>query len=216
MARTRNRPLPAGRMESSVALAFGIAPACISVPLLTFAVNPLTGLLGVIALLSYVMMYTPLKQRTTISTLVGSLPGAMPALMGWTAVTGAIEVGGLAVFGVLFLWQIPHTHAIALFRTKEYQRAGLKTLPGERGQETTRYAIVLYLAAQVQLSLMLFPLGIAGRWYLAVASVLGGLYFLYALSGMRSGGARWGKNLFLISIAYLPLLFIALVLDGIQ
>jgi heme o synthase len=214
MSRTMNRPLPSGRMEPQVALLFGVLLSCVSVPLLTFAVNPLTGLLGVIALLSYVMLYTPLKQRTTASTLIGSVPGAMPALMGWTAVTGRLDVGGLAIFGVLFLWQIPHFHAIALFRRKEYARAGLKILPEERGEETTRYAILFYLAAQVQLSLLLLPLGVAGKWYTAIAALLGGGYFLYALSGIRSGGPRWARNLFFLSIIYLPLLFAAMVLDG--
>jgi len=216
MARTKDRPLPAGRMEPRTALVFGIALAFVAVPMLSFAVNPLTGLLGVIALTSYVMLYTPLKQRTTIATLVGSLPGAMPPLLGWTAVTGRLDAGGLVIFGILFLWQIPHFHAIALIRVKEYSRAGLKTLPGERGAHTTRYAILLYLAAQVQLSVMLFPLGVAGRWYLAVATILGASYFLYALKGIKNGGAKWAKKLLLFSFVYLRILFIAMVLDGLS
>lgn len=216
MARTKNRPLPAGRLAPQVALVFGLTLVGVAVPVLTFLVDPLTGLLGVIAFISYVLLYTPMKQRSTIATLVGSVPGAMPALMGWTAATGSIDVGGLAVFGVLFLWQIPHFHAIALFRRKDYHRAGLKILPVERGDEVTRYAILFYLAAQVQLSLMLFPLGVAGVWYLAAAAILGGVYFVYALVGLRHGGPRWARNLFLLSIAYLPLLFGAMILDGVQ
>ncbi len=216
MTRTRNRPLPTGRLEPRVALIFGIAQALIAVPLLSFAVNPLTGVLGVIALVSYVMMYTPLKQRSTLATIVGSLPGAMPALLGWTAVTHRLDTGGLVVFGILFLWQIPHFHAISIFRQKEYSRAGLKTLPGERGVHTTRYAILFYLGAQVQLSLMLFPLGVAGRWYLASAAVLGAVYFVYALAGISRGGPRWAKKLFVYSIVYLPLLYTSMVLDGLS
>lgn len=215
MARTRNRPLPAGRMEPAQALFFGIALSLVAVPILSFGVNPLTGFLGVIALVSYVMLYTPLKQRSTIATLVGSVPGAMPPLLGWTAVTGRLDIGGLLVFGILFLWQIPHFHAIALFRRKEYARAGLKTLPGERGASATRQTILFYLLAQVQLSILLYPIGVAGVWYLATAIVLGGAYLAYAIAGFRSGGPRWARNLFLISIAYLPLLFIAMVLDGV-
>ena len=153
MARTRTRPLPAGRMQPRVALVFGLAQALVAAPLLTFAVHPLTGLLGVIAFLSYVLLYTPLKQRTTVATLIGSIPGAMPPLLGWTAATGSLDVGGLALFGVMFVWQIPHFHAIALFRRKDYDRAGLKILPTTRGEATTRQAIVFYLAVQVQLSL---------------------------------------------------------------
>ena len=214
MARTKTRPLPAGRMDPAVALAFGVAQAVVAVPLLTFAVHPLTGFLGVVAFLSYVCLYTPLKQRTTIATLIGSVPGAMPPLLGWTAATGSLNAGALALFGVMFLWQIPHFHAIALFRRKDYDRAGLKILPSERGEVTTRHAIVFYLALQVQVSLLLFPLGVAGRWYLLTAALAGGGYFLYGLRGLAAGGPRWAKNLFLLSILYLPVLFAALVLDG--
>jgi heme o synthase len=216
MARTKSRPLPAGRMDPAIALAFGVTQALLAVPLLTFAVHPLTGLLGVVAFLSYVCLYTPLKQRTTIATLIGSVPGAMPPLLGWTAATGSIDLAGLALFSVMFLWQIPHFHAIALFRRKDYDRAGLKILPSARGEETTRHAIVFYLAVQVQVSLLLFPLGVAGRWYLLTAALLGGGYFLYGLRGLASGGPRWARNLFLLSIFYLPALFTALVLDGVQ
>ena len=214
MARTKTRPLPAGRMDPAVALAFGVAQAVVAVPLLTFAVHPLTGFLGVVAFLSYVCLYTPLKQRTTIATLIGSVPGAMPPLLGWTAATGSLNAGALALFGVMFLWQIPHFHAIALFRRKDYDRAGLKILPSERGEVTTRHAIVFYLGLQIQVSLLLFPLGVAGRWYLLTAALAGGGYFLYGLRGLAAGGPRWAKNLFLLSILYLPVLFAALVLDG--
>ena len=214
MARTRNRPLPAGRMEPIWALGFGVALAAISVPLLSFAVNPLTGFLGVVALVSYVLWYTPLKQRSALATIVGGLPGAMPPLLGWTAVTGRLDTGGLVIFGILFLWQIPHFNAIALFRRKEYARAGLKTLPGEKGARVTRISILLYSMALVQLSLMLYPLGVAGRGYLVVAAILGAATIGYAVWGVRAGCARWARRVFLLSIVYLPLLFIAMVLDG--
>ena len=214
MSRTRTRPLPAGRMDPNVALVFGLALVAIAVPLLTFGVNALTGLCGVVAFISYVMLYTPMKQRTTIATIVGSLPGAMPALMGWTAVTGRLDPGGLVIFGVLFFWQIPHFHAIALFRSKEYSRAGLKILPVESGVEVTRLAIVLYTAIQVQLSLLLYPLGVAGLWYTATAAILGGSYFIYAVVGLRNGDAKWARQFFLFSIVYLPLLFTVMVFDG--
>lgn len=214
MARTKNRPLPGGRMDPRVALYFGLATVGTSVPLLTFGVNALTGLCGVVAFISYVMMYTPLKQRTTIATLIGSLPGALPALMGWTAVTGRLDAGGLVIFGVLFFWQIPHFHAISLFRSKDYGRAGLKILPLESGVELTRLAIVLYTAVQVNVSLLLYPLGVAGIWYTATAVILGGSYFLYALVGLRNGGPKWARRFFLFSIIYLPVLFTVMVIDG--
>jgi protoheme IX farnesyltransferase len=214
MARTKTRPLPAGRMDPRVALVFGLVTVAISVPLLTFGVNALTGLCGAVAFVSYVMLYTPMKQRSTVATLVGSLPGAMPALMGWTAVTGRLDAGGLVIFGILFFWQIPHFHAISLFRSDEYSKAGLKILPVESGLEVTRLAIVLYTAVQVQVSLMLYPLGVAGVWYLATAALMGGAYFVYAIVGLRNGGPSWARRFFLFSIVYLPLLFTVMVIDG--
>lgn len=217
MSRTSNRPLPAGRLDPHVALGFGVVQAFISVPVLTFALNPLTGMLGVIALLSYVTVYTPLKQRTTIATLIGAVPGAMPVLMGWSAASGTIDIGGLAVFSLLFLWQIPHFHAIALFRHKEYARAGLKTLPGERGERAATRAIVGYLAVQVAVSLALYPLGVAGMAYLVTAAVAGALYLALGIAGLvGDAGPRWGKQIFLASIVYLPLLFVVLMLNGQQ
>ncbi|MEZ4468518.1 MAG: protoheme IX farnesyltransferase [bacterium] len=107
MARTKGRPLPAGRMRPATALALGIGLSLVSVPLLTALVNPLTGMLAAIALFSYVLVYTPMKQHSPHAVIVGAIPGAMPPLMGWTAVTGQIDLAGLILFGVLFIWQIP-------------------------------------------------------------------------------------------------------------
>jgi protoheme IX farnesyltransferase len=217
MARTRNRPLPGGRMDPRFALSFGVVQAVIAVPLLTFGTNPLTGFLGVVALISYVNFYTPLKQRTTLATLVGSLPGAMPALMGFTAATNRLELGGLAVFGVLFLWQIPHFHAIALYRTKDYERAGLKILPSERGEYGTRVTMLLYLIAQVAVSVLVYTVGVAGIWYLITAIAMGGAYLAYGVLGLRrDAGPRWARRFFLASIVYLPVLFTVLVIDGVH
>ena len=215
MPRTKDRPLPSGRMDPQVALAFGVLQSAISVPVLTFAINPLTGMLGVTALICYVGVYTPLKQRTTTATLIGTVPGAMPALMGWTAVTGTIDPGGLAVFSVLLLWQMPHFHAIALFRHKEYARAGLKTLPGVRGDQAARREIVFYLILQVLCSVTPYTLNVAGELYLVTALVCGLPYLGYGIYGLyRQAGPRWAKRLFLASIVYLPVLFTILVLDG--
>jgi protoheme IX farnesyltransferase len=128
-ARTRGRPLPAGRMEPTVALLFALILASVSLPLLALGSNLLTTGLGLLALLTYVFVYTPMKAHTDVAMLVGAVPGALPPLMGWTAVTGRLDVGGLALFAILFLWQLPHFLAIALFRKAEYQKAGLQTWP---------------------------------------------------------------------------------------
>jgi heme o synthase len=217
MARTRARPLPGQRMAPSVALGFGLAQAGIAVPLLTFGLGPtgpLTGLLAVIAFVTYVLVYTPMKQRSHMAVWIGGVPGAMPALMGWTAITGRVDVGGLAVFGVLFIWQVPHFHAIALYRGKEYERAGLVTLPGARGPQAARREIAAYALVQLAVSLALVPLGVSGLGYGVVAALTGGAYAAYALSGLRTGDARWARRLFLASIAYLPVVFATMVIDG--
>jgi len=213
MARTMKRPLPQKRLAPNVALVFGVALGALALPVL-FLVNWLTALLGAIAFVAYVGMYTPLKPRTHWATWIGAVPGAMPALMGWTAATGHIQIGGLAVFAILFIWQIPHFHAIALFRQKEYDRAGLKTLPGTHGDGAARGQIVSWLVVQVALSLELVPLGVCGGLYLATAIVLGALVLGQALPGLWKGDARWAKRVFLLSIVYLPVLFTVMVLDG--
>ena len=133
MTRTMNRPLPAGRLDPKIALVFGLALGAISVPVLALLVNPITGELGAIALIMYVWMYTPLKQKTWTALLVGAVPGAMPPLMGWTAATGHVELPGVVLFAVLFIWQIPHFIAISVFRQSEYERAAIRVLPSVVG-----------------------------------------------------------------------------------
>jgi protoheme IX farnesyltransferase len=131
-----------------------------------------------------------------------------------TAATGRIELAGLTVFGVLLFWQIPHFHAIALYRLRDYDAAGLKTLPGTHGIAATRHHIVGYLVVQVAVSLALFPLGVAGLPYLVAAAVLGLAVLGQGASGLRGGTQRWARMVFLTSIVYLPALFAVMVLDG--
>jgi protoheme IX farnesyltransferase len=214
MTRTRNRPLPAGRLNPRIALFFGLALGAISVPLMTFLVNPVTGLLAAVALVSYVWIYTPMKQHTPAALLVGAIPGAMPPLMGWTAMTGALDVPGLLLFGVLFLWQLPHFIAISVFRQHEYTAAGLKVLPAVRGEPTARRHAVMYAAALLPVTLLLVPAGLGGRVYFVVALVLGLVFFASALRSLAAeGGERWARRLFVTSLFYLPLLMAALVID---
>ena len=215
MARTMNRPLPAHRMDPGVALRFGVALAAVSVPLLTFAVGALPGLLASIALVSYVLLYTPMKRRTATSLLVGALPGAIPPLIGWTAATERLDLPGVLLFAVMFLWQVPHFLAITLFRKEEYARAGLVVQPNEPGGEReARANIVRYTVALVAVSLLFVPLGVGRGAYLAVALMIGAVFLGYAIAGLRQGaGRRWARNLFLLSLLYLPVLFGALVID---
>ena len=216
MARTANRPLPAGRMDPLVALRFGIALSAVSVPLLTFGVGALPGLLASIALVSYVLLYTPMKRHSATALLVGALPGAIPPLIGWTAATGRLDLPGVLLFAVMFLWQVPHFLAITLFRKEDYARAGLVVQPNEPGgEQAARMNIVRYTVALVAVSLLFVPLGFGHAAYLATALAVGGLFLGYGVLGLREGsGVRWARNLFLLSLVYLPLLFGALMLDS--
>jgi protoheme IX farnesyltransferase len=214
MARTKNRPLPSGRMAPEIALGFGLLLSAIAVPLLTFAVNAMTGLLAALALVSYVLVYTPLKRVTTLSLPIGAIPGAIPPLLGWTTVTGHLEWPGLLLFGVMFLWQIPHFLAIATFSAEDYRRAGLKVLPVERGHRVTRHHIVAYLVALIAVTLLLVPFGVGGSFYLASAIALGAGFLGFGAWGLRpSAGSRWARGLFITSIFYLVLLLGALAVN---
>ncbi len=213
MSRTKNRPLPGHRLAPATALAFGALQGAIALPVLAL-VGIVPAALGLVALLLYVGAYTPMKQHTHWATWVGAIPGAMPALIGWTAATGRIDAGGLAVFGVLFFWQIPHTHAIAIYRQREYDAAGLKTLPGTHGLPAARRAIAMFLVVQVVASLVPWLLGVAGPGYGVVATVGGAAVLAQGFAGLRAGDSKWARRVFLASIVYLPILFAVMVVDG--
>src|SRR5207302_135011 len=156
--------------------------------------------------------------RTVVFTLIGTvligaLPGAIPPLIGWTAATGRLDLPGVLLFAVMFLWQVPHFLAITLFRKEEYAKAGLIVQPNEPGGErAARTNIVRYTVALVGVSLLFVPLGVGRGAYLAVALMVGAIFLGYAIGGLRQGaGRRWARNLFLLSLLYLPVLFGALV-----
>jgi protoheme IX farnesyltransferase len=214
MERTRDRPLPRGVLSPETALAFGTLMACAAVPLVFLGGNLLTGILGLAALGSYVVVYTPLKRHSAIALFVGAVPGALPPLMGWTAVTGRLDAPGLALFSILFLWQIPHFLAIATYRAADYARAGFKVLPLAISTRATRATIVLFSIGLVAATITLEPLRVAGFGYLTCAAVLGAVFIGWAAAGFRRAAANaWARSLFFYSIVYLTLLFVALVID---
>jgi len=213
MARTAGRPLPTGRMTAKTATLFGVTLGLISLAVLA-TINLLTMGLGLFALLSYVLVYTPLKRKTPAALAIGAIPGAMPPLMGWTAATGSIELPGLVLFGILFVWQLPHFIAIALFRKDDYGRAGIKTVPVVRGDQVAKAQAIAWSSALLVISLMLVPLQIAGWLYGAVAAVLGVWYLVWSLRGLkRDAGVPWARKYFFASLVYLPALTLALAVD---
>jgi protoheme IX farnesyltransferase len=216
MRRTRDRPLPAGRLEPWVALALGLGLPAVALPALAWFTNALTATLAALALVLYVCVYTPMKQRSTLALFVGAVPGAIPPLMGWTGVTGRLDAGGLALFALLFLWQLPHFLAISIYLADDYARGGLRVFAvvhGERAAKRWAAATSLLL---VPASLSLVPLGLAGRGYALVAVVLGAGLSAWAISGLWAEGPaqRWARNFFLGTLGYLTLLFAALFVGG--
>jgi protoheme IX farnesyltransferase len=214
MERTRDRPLPRGAVSPEAALVFGAALSCAALPLLFLGGNLLTGLLGFLALGSYVGVYTPMKRRSGAALFVGAIPGAIPPLMGWTAVTGRLDSPGLVLFAILFLWQIPHFLAIAIYRAKDYAAAGLKVLPAVISERATRLLIVGFSVALVAVTLLLEPMRVAGPRYMAAATLLGAVLIGWGAAGFRREATRgWARSLFFFSLVYLTLLFVALAID---
>lgn len=215
MARTRVRPLPAGRLAPNTALVFGLALSLLSVPLLTFLATPLAGLLAAVALVLYVLVYTPMKRSSSVSTLVGAIPGALPPLIGWTAATGRLDAGGLALFALLFIWQIPHSLAIGIYRGPEYAEAGMVVFPNEHGLPATRRQAVLYSIPLAAMPVVLMLLGVAGPVTLVGGTLLGLWFLSLAWKGLRTqGGAKWARRFFFASLIYLTGMFVALGVDG--
>jgi protoheme IX farnesyltransferase len=216
MSRTKNRPLPAGRLAPEIALGFGIFCAVLGLPFVRIGANGLTAALSLLSLLLYVLAYTPLKRRSPWSLVVGAVPGAIPALLGWTASTGHIDAPGLAIFGVLFVWQIPHFIAISMFRAEEYARAGLKVDGVVHGLDGARWRIIVWSLVQFAASLAVMKSGVGGRFYEGAAFALGAVLLAICGLGLRPMSEeqtrRWSKSFFIYSLVYLPVLFTALVL----
>lgn len=214
MERTKRRPLPAGRLSPRLALAFGLLLSVLSLPILFVGVNLVTGILGAIALGTYVLVYTPMKRHSVRALWVGAVPGAIPPLLGWTAVTGRIDQGGLALFAILFVWQIPHFLAISIFRAEDYARAGLKVVPVELGDAATDGMILRYSLALLAITVWPWVAGIGGLWYLAFATALGVAFVSIGARAFVTRGdqrVRWAKKLFAFSIVYLVILLAILV-----
>ncbi|MFN2454995.1 MAG: heme o synthase [Pyrinomonadaceae bacterium] len=212
MRRTQARPLPSGRLSESQAFVFGIGLTVIGEIYLSMLVNPLTALLGVLTAIGYVLVYTPLKTRTTLSTAIGALPGAMPPLLGWAAARGHLNAEAWALFAILFLWQFPHFLAIAWMYREDYGRAGIRMLPvvAPDGRSTSAQ-IIGFTVLLLPVSLLPVALGTSGMIYLWGAVVLGALFLASGVQMARARTRQAARRLLLASVIYLPLLFALLV-----
>ena len=214
MRRTKDRPIPSGRLDATRALAFGIALSIAGFVDLWLGCNLLAALLGAATLFSYLFVYTPLKQRTPLSTTVGAFPGAMPPMIGFAAASGAITAEAWVLFGILFLWQFPHFYSIAWMYREDYARAGIRMLPVVKPDgRRTAAEIVVYGLALIPVSLVPTMLGMSGRIYL-IGALAAGLFFLY--SGVRVARERTilrARYVLLVSVFYLPIIYGLMLLD---
>lgn len=214
MRRTQARPLPSGRLEPGRALAFAIGISIAGFAELWFGANPLAALLGLFTLLTYLFIYTPLKQRSPHSTTFGSLPGAMPPLIGFAAASGTLTWDAWVLFAILFLWQFPHFYAIAWMYKEDYARAGIRMLPVvEPDGKSTARRILLYSIALIPISLMPKFFAMAGNVYLVGAIALGLGFVYYSLRIRWDRTRQQARHVLLASVVYLPLLFSLMLFD---
>lgn len=214
MRRTRHRPVPDGRMHPLPALRFAWLLACAGLVELALGANVLASMVALVTLLSYTLVYTPLKRRTALSTLVGGIPGGLPPVIGWAAARHSLSIEAAVLFAIVFLWQMPHFLAIAWMCRDDYRRANIPMLPVvEPEGALTAVQVVLYSGVLVPVSLLPGVVGLAGPAYLVAAAVLGAGFLGLALAFARSRDLPAARRLFLGSVTYLPLMWAAMLLN---
>jgi heme o synthase len=216
MNRTRNRPIPSGRLHPIEALVLGITLSVTGIIYLAVAGNMLTSILGALTLFLYIGIYTPLKSKSPHSTLVGAIPGAMPPVLGWTAITGTISVEALVLFAIVFFWQMPHFLGIAWMYRKDYEKGGFRILPVVEpdGKSTMRMSL-MYCIGLLPVSLLPAALNLAGTIYFAGAIVCGIGFLYFAVKTLIEISNHNARNLVLASVLYLPVIMALLIFDAI-
>ena len=214
MRRTAGRPLPTGRVSSAAAAAFAWLAGAVGIAYLAAFVNALTGVVAAVTLGSYVFLYTPLKRRTTLNTLIGAVPGALPVVGGWTAAGGSLGLQAWVLFWILFLWQLPHFLALAWIYREDYARAGLRMLSvGDPGGSNTFHQAALYALALLPVSLVPSMVGMTGPWYFFGAAFLSSWFVWVGVAAARERSTRQARRLFFTSVWYLPVLLALMVAD---
>ena len=214
MLRTRSRPLPSGRVSSGQAMRWGTISSLAGLAILAAAANLLTAGLSLLTIVLYVAVYTPLKPRTPLNTVVGAVVGAVPPMMGWAAATGSLELGAWILGGVLFVWQVPHFLALAWLYRDDYARAGFRMLPAvDRPGDLTARLALLYILSLLPVTSALTLAGVSGRGFLVASQVLGLAFAALGWAFLRLRTNPAARRLFVASILYLPLLLVAMVAD---
>lgn len=217
MERTRGRPLPSGRLRPGQALVFGVVLVIAGIVYLAAAVGAVPAAVAALTTALYVFLYTPLKRRSALSTLVGAVPGALPTLVGWTAAAGRLDPGAWVLFGILYLWQLPHVLAISWMLRSDFARAGFVILPVlDPDGRRTGPQVVLHSAALLPVSLLPAVLGIAGAAYFFSALALGLLFFAAAAPAARRITDRLARRIFFGSLIYLPVLLTLMTADAVK
>jgi len=215
MKRTADRPVASGRVSVRAAIVYGVLLGCASFALLALTVNPLAAVLAMSGLLGYVLVYTMwLKRRTPQNIVIGGAAGAVPPLVAWAAVTGGLSGTPIYLFAIVFFWTPPHFWSLSLLMKDEYARAGVPMLPVVRGEGETRRQILLYAVLLYAVSQLPFCAGAFGATYLVCSVVLGGAFIAGAYRLLRHPSRRTALRLYLFSLAYLALLFGAMVADA--
>lgn len=216
MARTRDRALPQGRMKPGFVLGYAIVLGAAGLAILFALVNVLTGWLGLLGMFVYIVVYTMwLKRSSTWSTSVGGISGAMPPVIGYCSVTAEIDAGAWILFALLFLWQPAHFWSLAIRRREEYKEAGFPLLPVVKGVKRTKLQMLPYIALLIPASILMYAYGYVGPFFLGLSVVLGLVWLVHALSGLRAkDDEKWAKADFLISVNYLMIMFVTMILDA--
>lgn len=215
MTRTQDRALPNGRLKPGAVLAYGITLGVVGVTVLFTLVNTICGILGLVGLFAYIVVYTMwLKRTSTWSTSIGGISGAMPPVIGYCAVTGTVDAGAWILFAWLFLWQPAHFWSLAIRRVEEYRAAGFPLLPVVKGIERTKLQMLPYIALLVPTGILLYSYGHVGYVFLILSTLLSLGWLVQTLMGLRAANVdKWAKTNFLISVNYLMIIFIVMMAD---
>ena len=217
MHRTQGRPLPSGRLQPLDALRFGAALTALGLGVLTVLAHPLSGLVTATTVVTYLGCYTPMKRRTPLCGIVGAVPGALPPVTGWVAATGSLDAGAWVLFSILFLWQLPHSLAIAQLYAADYARAGFRLLPiVDRDGHSTERQIVINCVALLAVGLTPTLLGLAGVLYFAVALVLGMGFLAFGVASAVRPSPVAARRVMVASLIYLPLLLACMAWDKVS
>jgi len=215
MFRTKNRPIPSGRLDKSKALIFGILTSILGIGYLFYLVNPVVSFLSFLTTIIYLFIYTPLKRVSAWSLLVGAIPGAFPPIGGWIAATGGVELPAWVLFSILFFWQIPHFLAISILYKDDYERGGFIIFPSkERSWGITNIHLIFFSFALLVASISLSLFGITGHFYILFTSIIGIYFIIVSGKTVVNHSNKQTRKLLFVSICYLPILLGITILDA--